>query len=390
MKRPYHHQPAPVRDEQDALARAREIAGHLQVGAAERDLQRHYSLDALDAFSASGLWAVSVPAAYGGAGLSYAVLAQIFEHIAAADPSVAQLAQGHISVVAMLCMVGSEAQKQALLPAILAGIRIGNAGAELGVAPGGALQTRLYQEADGWRIRGRKFFTTGALLSHWVAVYALDPQERLHVCLVDREADGLRIEDDWDSFGQRTTASGTLHLDQVAVDAGRILPAWRAYAEGPMDGVTHITHAAIDSGIARAALDDAQAYLRQRYADDPQRVDAHILETLGELHIGLHAVQALLARAGTWLDQAVSEPGTTRNRQAAVAVFEAKVLAANLANRTSSVLFELCGARATLRVHNLDRHWRNARTHTVHDPVYLRQRDVGRYWLNEARQEAEE
>jgi len=48
----------------------------------------------------------------------------------------------------------------------------------------------------------------------------------------------------------------------------------------------------------------------------------------------------------------------------------------------SSRLFELAGTRATLDKHNLDRHWRNARTHTLHDPVRWKYHAVGNYYLN--------
>ncbi|MBD1550546.1 acyl-CoA dehydrogenase family protein [Pseudomonas typographi] len=372
-----------IRDDQEALQRAREIAAILAPGAAQRDQERRYPEAELEAFSASGLWAISVPQAYGGAGVSYKTVARVFTLLAAADPSVAQLAQGHTSVLAIVARVGTQEQKHDVLGRALAGYRLGTAGAEPG-AVGQAMQTRISTVDGQAQISGQKFFSTGALLSHWVAVYALDEQDRLTVCLVDRQAPGLLIEDDWHSFGQRTTASGTLTLDQVPLEPRYIIPAWRAYADGPQNAVTHITHAAIDCGILQAAIDDSLACLRERYGTDLATVDGHILQTLGGLQIGLHGAQGLLDRAGDLLDSAIFSGDPARHRAAEIAVYEAKVQCAETALRACSVLFELVGARATFSQRNLDRHWRNARTHTVHDPVYLRQRDIGRYWLGEA------
>ena len=48
----------------------------------------------------------------------------------------------------------------------------------------------------------------------------------------------------------------------------------------------------------------------------------------------------------------------------------------------SEKLFELAGSSATRAAHNLDRHWRNARTHTLHDPVRWKYYALGNYYLN--------
>lgn len=67
---------------------------------------------------------------------------------------------------------------------------------------------------------------------------------------------------------------------------------------------------------------------------------------------------------------------------AQLAVAEAKVLTTEVALGASNTLFELAGTRATLAEHNLDRHWRNARTHTLHDPVRWKYAIVGNHALN--------
>jgi alkylation response protein AidB-like acyl-CoA dehydrogenase len=65
-------------------------------------------------------------------------------------------------------------------------------------------------------------------------------------------------------------------------------------------------------------------------------------------------------------------------------VAEARVLTTEASLAAGSKLFELAGTQSTLDPLNLDRHWRNARTHTLHDPVRWKLHAVGNYYLNGA------
>jgi len=85
----------------------------------------------------------------------------------------------------------------------------------------------------------------------------------------------------------------------------------------------------------------------------------------------VHAAQALLQRAGGFVDEAVRAPTDRSVAEASVAVAKANMLTTNIALEASSVLFELVGKRTTFTDQNVDRHWRNTRVHTLHDPVRL-------------------
>ena len=89
------------------------------------------------------------------------------------------------------------------------------------------------------------------------------------------------------------------------------------------------------------------------------------------------------ARAGRFVDAAITRPNEDSVAAASIAVAEAKALTTEIAILATNRLFELAGTRATLGVHNLDRHWRNARTHTLHDPVRWKYNIVGNYFLND-------
>ncbi|EIU1335932.1 mannose-1-phosphate guanylyltransferase/mannose-6-phosphate isomerase [Pseudomonas aeruginosa] len=100
----------------------------------------------------------------------------------------------------------------------------------------------------------------------------------------------------------------------------------------------------------------------------------------------LHAANALLEKAGQVLDEVAARPVDAESAaRASIAVAEAKVLSTEISLAASEKLFELAGSRATLAEFNLDRHWRNARTHTLHDPVRWKVHAVGDYYLNGAR-----
>ena len=96
----------------------------------------------------------------------------------------------------------------------------------------------------------------------------------------------------------------------------------------------------------------------------------------------MHAAEALLAKAGRAIDGIVSEPTEASVAATAVAVAEAKVLTTEIAILATNKLHELAGTRSTLAEFNLDRHWRNARTHTLHDPVRWKYFHVGNFALN--------
>ncbi|MNO83218.1 Dibenzothiophene desulfurization enzyme C [compost metagenome] len=92
--------------------------------------------------------------------------------------------------------------------------------------------------------------------------------------------------------------------------------------------------------------------------------------------------EAILKKAGQAIDAALLDANEDTVAHASVVVAQAKVLSAEIALLTSSKLFELAGTRSVLGKYNLDRHWRNARTHTLHDPARWKFHLIGNYLLN--------
>ncbi|MDR0279650.1 MAG: SfnB family sulfur acquisition oxidoreductase [Paucimonas sp.] len=385
-----HYDVPVIVDDAQALAIAEQIAARLQQDSILRDRERRLPHAELELFSRSGLWGISVPKAYGGAGVSNVTLARVIARIARADSSLGQIPQNHFYALEVLRVNGNEAQKQRLYAEVLAGVRFGNALAELGTKTANERTTALTRDGDHWRINGRKFYATGAIYAQRIPTSVVDEQGVQQLAYVPADSSGLKVIDDWSGFGQRTTGSGSVLFDNVRVEAGDVVPFQSAFERPtPVGPLAQILHAAIDTGIARAAYEDALHFVRTRTrpwidaTSDKASEDPLTLKSFGHLAIRLHASEALLERAGEFLDRAQAEPNAETIAAASIAVAEARAISTEISLAAGSTLFELAGSQATLAEHGLDRHWRNARTHTLHDPVRWKYHAIGNYYLNE-------
>lgn len=389
--RPLPAQPAHVlTDDAEAIRIAHELATDFARDAALRDREGLLPLRELDLYSQSGIWSINVPKAYGGPGLSHATLAKVISIVASGDPAVAQIAQNHIAILNVVDLDGSDAQKRQVFDWALRGLRFGNAFSELGGKTVTDFQTRVTFDGDEAVVSGEKFYTTGALLAHIVPIVAIG-DDGAYLVFADRAAPGLTVTNNWSSFGQRTTASGSVRLEQVRVPRERAVKLRdEANAPSVQGAVSQIIQAAIDAGIARNAIEEAIRFVRTQsrpWVDsrkDRASEDPYTIAAIGELKIRLHAAEALLDIAGRAIDRGYAEPTLENVSEATIRTGEAKVLTTQIAIDATNKLFELAGTRSTLASHGLDRHWRNARVHTLHDPVRWKFFHVGNYYLNDA------
>ncbi len=383
-------EPVPaLKSEEDAISTARTLAKVFAQTASARDLERTMPFAEMDALSRSGLLAITVPSEYGGLDVSNAVLAEVTAILAEADASIGQIPQNHFYILEALRVDGSEEQKRFFFGRALSGDRFGNALSEKGTKTVGHYNTRITRDGIGHRITGRKFYSTGVLFADWVTIFALDADDRLTMSFVARGTEGIEIIDDWDGFGQRTTGSGTTILNNVYVQADAVVAHHKGFERATTIGsVGQIIHAGIDLGIARAAFQNTIAFVNSqsrpwtnsgvdRASDDPLTI-----AKLGQIAIRIEAASAVVERAGRKIDSAQVDPTEANAIDATLAVATAKVLTSEIALEASTTLFELAGTSSTRAGLNLDRHWRNARTHTLHDPVRWKYHVVGNYHLN--------
>ncbi|MET8009866.1 SfnB family sulfur acquisition oxidoreductase [Streptomyces sp. NPDC005271] len=379
-----------IADDAEALKVAAALAEEFRTGAAERDATRRLPHAELDRLSASGLPAITVPAEYGGADVTAVSLAEVFRLLAGADASLAQIPQSHFVYVNVLRRQGSAAQQAFFFGEVLAGKRFGNAQSEAGTKHLQDIRTRLEPRADGsYTLTGVKHYSTGALFADWIPVLARAQDDELHVAYVPRDAPGLTVVDDWDGMGQRTTASGTVRLAGVPVPADRVVPHHLTFRGPQLHGaVAQLLHAAIDAGIASGALAEAVAFVRTKSRPwfesgfETAAEDPLLIQRFGELALQLRGAEALLAAAARAVDTASADLTDDTAAEASIAVAAAKVSAANAAVETGSALFEVSGTRSALHSLGLHRHWRDARTHTLHDPARWKVQHIGRYVLN--------
>ncbi len=378
-----------LRSDEEAIEAAQRLAEMFRPGASERDRQRALPHQEIELISQSGLYGATVPKEYGGAEIRAVTVAEVFRILAASDASLGQIPQNHVAFVE--CVRGGTPKQQAFyFGRFLKGERLGNALSEAQNKKGMLdYKTRLTKVKGGYRINGSKAYCTGAIFAHWVPIFTLDEKNHLWMAYVKRDTPGLEVLDDWSSFGQRTTASGTIHIDNIFVTRDQLFPRYQ-WQDHRFVGAAwgQLPHAAIDVGIAEEAMADGIRFIHARSrpwresgleknSDEPM-----VIQKIGELQFKLDAARLFLRHAGGLVDVSRANPTEETILAAAFAVAEARVAADRAALDITSELFELCGTKSTFAEFNLDRHWRNARTHTLHDPIRWKIQYLGNYHLN--------
>lgn len=376
-------------------ARVSALLPAIAAGAAERERERRLPYAAIAELAAAGLYTVRIPQQYGGPGGSVSDVIELLLQVAAADSNVAQaLRPGFAFVEGLLAASaeGAEQERVRWFAVYLQGAVIGNAGWELGGA-NGAIAARLVREGDHFRANGSKFYSTGALFADYVSAVALDEDEQPVSFILPRDREGLELVDDFDAMGQRLTASGTTHLHNVRVEASDIRT--RTVEEGKRTIVTPFLQlflGTVLAGIARNALNDASQFAREharpiKHSSASQSVDdPYVQLSVGDIAARAFCAEALVLKAAASIDRAwAAQLDESAVEQAALEVAQAQYLAAELALKAGETLFDVGGASTTGRQHNLDRHWRNARTVANHNPRHWKAAVVGAWQLKGTR-----
>jgi alkylation response protein AidB-like acyl-CoA dehydrogenase len=183
--------------------------------------------------------------------------------------------------------------------------------------------------------------------------------------------------------------SGTTVLDDVAVRPEWVLrtPEHKTQAD-TFAAFGQILHAAVDVGIARGALGEAARHAGakarpffeaevERLADEP-----YVVAAFGRLEVRVRAAEALLDAAARALDAAAADPTPELIDAARMGVAAARACGAETAVEVAADALDALGSSAADAAYGLDRHWRNARTHTLHDPTRWKHVHLGRHALD--------
>ena len=363
----------------------------LRATAAQRDRDGGHAAEEKQWIADAGLLTLAVPREFGGAGAHWTDIYQTIRAIATVDSALAHLLGFQCLQVVSVDVWGDDAQRARYLRGTVeAQWWWGNA-----VNP---LDTRLVATATadgGYRIDGTKGFCSGTRGSQMMTVSAHDPATGKPVFgVVPTTRAGITVHDDWNPIGQRQTDSGSVSFEHVTLAPDEVLhrsevpPTPRATLRTL---VSQLVLTNLFVGIAQGALEEARRYVTQHgrpwitsgvatATDDP-----YVIQRFGEMRLQAVSAEALATRAAEALDDAWQKGAAlTADERAhvALATSEAKIVAHRAALEVSENIFDACGARATGAPLALDRFWRNARVHTLHDPLDYRVRDVGRYALS--------
>lgn len=374
------------------------LAG-IAAGAAERERTDASPFGEVAAVARAGLGALSLPVDEGGRGASVREVLAFVVDLAEADPIVAHVLRTHYSQVIGFLRHPDRDVRRRWLDEIRAGKVFGNAISETGPAAAGGheFDTRL-EEVDGRLVlNGTKYYSTGTLYADWIAVAARVPEDRVATVMVPADRAGVDVVDDWDGMGQSRTGTGTTTFTDVAVEPRDVLGSRPRLEPRPPGDVAFLQlylHALV-AGILRSVATDAAGVVRARsrtfeHAPTPQAVDDPILhEVVGRLSATAWTAQAAVLTAADAIDAvmaawATGEPTEELLLAASLAHTSVKVHLDRVALDAATTLFDVGGASASSRARNLDRHWRNIRTITLHNPASYKAAAIGRHLVTGA------
>jgi alkylation response protein AidB-like acyl-CoA dehydrogenase len=386
---------APVTFGSPGLAALLEV---IAAGAEARDRGEANATEAIGLAKGARLGALRLPRAAGGGGASLKELFEVVLALGEADSNVPHILRNHFAFVERSLRVPGSAKHRRWLDDVRAGRIFGLGASELGAQNigDGSSQTRLSVDGDGFRLNGHKYYSTGNYYADILYVHATSPEGERVAAVIPADRAGVDRSDDWDGIGQRLTASGTTVLTDVRVEADEVLVLARDELKIPHDATfAQLYLTTIVAGILRSVVRDAGALLRSRGRNYYHAVaatpaeDPLLQETLGRLAATAYVAEASVLRAAEALERAYDSalagtPDPDLFREASLRAAKSKVVIDELALTAATRLFDVGGASAAKQSARLDRHWRNIRTISSHNPVAYKARAIGDHTLNGA------
>jgi alkylation response protein AidB-like acyl-CoA dehydrogenase len=370
---------------------ARELATEFARTAVDRDARGGTPKAERDRLRSSGLLSLSIPGQFGGLGATWSQTFEVVREFARVDSSIAHVFGFHHLMLATVRLFAKPVQWQTWFQLTASNNWFwGNT-----LNP---LDTRtVVRGRNGWReFSGQKSFCSGANDSEMLIASAVDETAggKLLIAAIPSARTGITLHNDWYNMGQRQTDSGSATFKRVRVEESDLL-----LEPGPLSTpfaclrplIAQLHFANIFLGIAEGAFEEARKYtleetrpwFRSSAAQNSQ--DPYVLSHYGDFWVALESARLLVARAGKVLDEAWAKGSalTSEERgEVAIAIATAKVTASRNGLEICSKVFEVTGARATHASVALDRHWRNLRTQSLHDPLDYKLHELGDWALN--------
>ncbi len=391
-RRPFNGKPLGGTVE-ERLARLPEVVATLRKDDPSAEHERILQYGAVESIWRTGVLSLRVPTRFGGPGGKVRDVVAAVIQIGRGSSNVAQALRSHFGFSErLLSNRATRHEAEEWFPRVYTGLIVGNAITDAaGKAPSSA-DTKVLPDTDGvLRLNGYKFYSTGTLFADVIAVSALDADGRDVQAIVPADRPGVELFDDWDGFGQRTTASGGTRFTEVEVHPHEVVTVSEGNTLGHATAFLQLYLASVAVGIAYAVFDDAVEYVRTKARPashsvaDSAATDPFVLEAVGEISASAASAEAIVLTAADAIDRLV-DAGRQADPDAvadvAVTVARAQLVAERLTISAAGRLFDTGGASATARALNLDRHWRNARTIAGHSPLAYKAYAAGNYAVN--------
>lgn len=374
---------------------AQQCAAALRERAADVDREGSYPYESVKIVHEHGLLHALAPKSMGGHDLGpngdMWGFFRVVEILASGCSSTAQIVAVHYAAMATIKAVGTEAQFTRFAKDVA---ETGATFCYLGSEPsqrftdaGGRpkYDSQATPTEGGWIVNADKFFATGSVGCKYIIPLCMasgaGDMTGLLVPVITAGTEGVEVIDTWDNMGQRATASGVCKIKDVFVSHDMTIGGPGDFLKpGTIGQLFQLGFAAAFNGISASALDFTVDYLKtyskpaigyERAIDEP-----HVAILIGEMSTRLEAGRALVRRAAELLKGIETKEASAE--EASRAVYEAKCHCSQTSIDLGTMLFRLCGARATTSSFNADRFWRNARTLTLHDNLDRQLTAVGR------------
>ena len=372
------------------------LLARIAVGASERERDGIAPHEQIGWIRKSGLSRLRLPVQQGGGGATIREFFATLIALAEADPNVAHILRTHYWATEQHLIAADPEFAGRGLGLIASGAILGVGFSEQSSRPAGlSFDTAFTPDPNGgWRLNGTKYYSTGTLYSDYTQIWAAAPDGRIAGAIIPVDREGVTVEDDWDGFGQRLTGTGTTRLDNVLVSDEEQYDLGDPSEPQPpsyLPPFLQLYLQAVTAGVLRSVRNDAAALVKRRrrsfsHASAPQvpAEDPQVLQVVGEI-----AAEAIVLAAADTI-QAVFEsvvdgvPAAAAALAAQLATAQAKVAIDGFSYATATKLFDAGGASATQAIYNLDRHWRNARTISTHNPAFLKASAIGDHLVNGA------
>jgi alkylation response protein AidB-like acyl-CoA dehydrogenase len=379
----------------DDLAKVfRPVFARIAEGTLAREIERKLPFEEIGWLKEVRFGALRVPEAEGGYGATLPELFELLSELAHADSNFTQILRAHFGAVEDVLASRDSARRGTWFKRLGVGDIFGGGFTERGGAKAGTFATTIRRRNGGWIVNGEKYYSTGSLFADWIELVGTGPDDKVVVAIVPTSAAGLTQRDDWNGFGQKLTGSGTSIYQEIELPFENVLTGDDRFKY--QAAFYQTVHLATLTGIGRAAADEVADLVARRtrtFTHATARIprqDPQVLQVVGQAHASAYAAGAITQRVAAALQfahETASEGSedavAAANLSAELEAAEGQIVVSKLVLDSTAGIFNALAASATSTAVSLDRHWRNARTISSHNPAIYKERVVGDYAVNQ-------